>query len=103
MSIQSWVLGDSGHDRGDQRLDPDDVHDPCQVIGQDPECHFSGYSWKRFAQGCVAPTRGFHRAERMFGLPPLLHGLGVVVEAPLQLFQNVLMLPARNPPSLPVV
>ena len=26
-----WV---SGRDRGDQRLDPDDVHDPCQIIDQ---------------------------------------------------------------------
>jgi hypothetical protein len=43
----------------------------------------------------------FHRAERMFdGLAPLPHGLGVIVEAPLHLFQNVLMLPARNPPLL---
>ena len=33
-------------------------------------------------------------------LPPLPHGLGVVVEAPLYLFQNVFMLPARNPPLL---
>ena len=30
--------GGSGHDRSDLRLDPDDVHDPCQIIGQDREC-----------------------------------------------------------------
>ena len=24
----------SGDDRGDQRSDPDDVHDPCQIVGQ---------------------------------------------------------------------
>src|SRR3984957_3019994 len=33
-------------------------------------------------------------------LSPLPHGLGVVVEASLYLFQNVLMLPARDPPLL---
>ena len=26
-----WV---SGRDRSDQRLDPDDVHDPCQIVGR---------------------------------------------------------------------
>src|ERR1700746_804606 len=24
----------SGRDRSDQRLDPDNVHDPCQIVGQ---------------------------------------------------------------------
>src|SRR5258708_10840025 len=57
--------------------------------------------WKRFGQEVRCPHAGFHRAERMFdGLPPLPHGLGVVVEAPLYLFQNGFMLPARNPPLL---
>jgi hypothetical protein len=34
---RSWQPGAeaaSGRDRSDQRLDPDDVHDPCQIIGQ---------------------------------------------------------------------
>jgi len=26
--------GVSGRDRSDQRLDPDNVHDPCQIVGQ---------------------------------------------------------------------
>ena len=38
----------SGRDRGHQRLGPDDVHGPCQVIGQDRESHLGGYFWKRF-------------------------------------------------------
>ena len=29
----------SGHDRGRQRLGPDDVHDPCQIEGQDRESY----------------------------------------------------------------
>jgi hypothetical protein len=24
----------SGHDRSHQQFDPDDVHDPCQIVGQ---------------------------------------------------------------------
>jgi hypothetical protein len=69
---QSWA---SGHDRGDQRLDPDDVHDPCQVISQDRECHFSGYFWKRFGQEVCRPHAGLHCAERMLdGLTTLAHG-----------------------------
>jgi hypothetical protein len=37
---RSGILGagGSGHDRSDQRLDPDDVHDPCQIIGRNREC-----------------------------------------------------------------
>ena len=59
MSIQSWVAGDSGHDRSDERLDPDDVHDPCQIIGEDRESHFGGYFWKRFGEEVCRPMRAF--------------------------------------------
>ena len=31
-----------GRDRSDQRLDPDDVHDPCQIVGQHRESHLGG-------------------------------------------------------------
>jgi len=34
----------SGHDRSHQRLSPDDVHDPCQIIGEDREGHLGGCS-----------------------------------------------------------
>ena len=51
-----WV---SGRDRSDQRLDPDDVHDPCQIVGQDRECHFSAYFWKRWwGQTVAGPELG---------------------------------------------
>ena len=93
--------GVSGHDRGDQRLDPDDVHYPGQIIGENREGHLGGYFWKRFCEEVRRPHAGFHRAEWMFdGLAPLPHGQGIVVEAPLHFFQHVLMLPARNPPLL---
>jgi hypothetical protein len=91
----------SGHDRGDQRSDPDDVHHPGRIIGEDREGHLGGYLWERFGQEMRRPHAGFHRAERVFdGFPPLPHGQGIVVEAPLHFFQHVLMLPARNPPLL---
>src|SRR5580693_8586899 len=81
----------SGHDRGDQRLDPDDVHYPGQIIGENREGHLGGYFWKRFCEEVRRPHAGFHRAERMFDcLPPLPHGQGIVVEAPLHFFQHVL-------------
>jgi len=44
-------------DRSDQRLGSDDVHDPCQSIGQNRKSHFSGYFWKRFGEEvCCGPS-----------------------------------------------
>ena len=40
----------SGHDRGDQGLDPDDVHYPGQIVGESREGHLGGYFWKRFCK-----------------------------------------------------
>jgi hypothetical protein len=37
----------SGRDRGNQWLDANDVHDPCQIVGQDGKCHLYGHFWKR--------------------------------------------------------
>src|SRR6516162_802123 len=56
----------SGHDRSDQRLDPNDVHYPGQIIGEDREGHLGGHLWKRFGQEVRRPHACFHRAERMF-------------------------------------
>ena len=55
----------SGRDRGHQRLGPDDVHGPCQVIGQDRESHLGGYFWKRFGEEVCRSHAGLHGAERM--------------------------------------
>ena len=101
MSIGILDPRDSGHDRSDQQPDPEDIHDAGQIIGEDREGHFGGYLRERFGQEVRRSHAGFHRPERMFDcLPPLPHGLRVVVEAPLHLFQHMLMLPARNPPLL---
>src|SRR4029077_5192948 len=40
--------GVSGHDRGDQRLDPDDVHYPGQIIGENREGHLRSPLLKPF-------------------------------------------------------
>src|ERR1700746_2273421 len=95
MSPLAAGLSDvSGHDCGDQRLDPDDVHYPGQIISENREGHPRGYFWKRFGEEVRRPHPGFHRPERMFDcLAPLPHGHGVVIKAPLYLFQHMLMLP----------
>lgn len=47
---------------------------------------------------CVAPHAG-HRAERMLDcLATLAHGLWVCIKALLHSFEQMLMLPSRNPP-----
>jgi hypothetical protein len=74
--------GVSGCDRSDQRPDPDDVHDPCQIIGQHRECHFSGYFWKRFGEEVCRSHAGLHRAEGMLDcLATLAHRFRVCIEA----------------------
>src|SRR5439155_26545650 len=92
----------SGHDRSHQWLGPDDVHDPCQVIGEDRESHLGGYFWKRFGEEVCRSHAGLHRAERMLDrLATLAHGLWVCIKALLHSFEQMLMLPSRNPPLWP--
>ena len=45
--------GVSGRDRSDQRLDPDDVHDPGQIIGQDRRYSIPSLRPSRQARGGV--------------------------------------------------
>src|ERR1700686_1403980 len=92
----------SGHDRSHQRLDTDDVHDPCQIIGQDRESHLGGYFWKRFGEEVCRPHAGLHRAERMLDrLATQAHGLWVCIKALLHSIEQMLMLPSWNPPLWP--
>ncbi|MET4424246.1 hypothetical protein ABIB87_006856 [Bradyrhizobium sp. JR18.2] len=55
----------SGHDRGHQRLGPNDVHNPGQIVGQDREGHFGGYFWEGFGQEVRRTHARLHGAERM--------------------------------------
>src|SRR5258705_9671811 len=92
----------SGHDRSHQRLGTDDVHDPCQIIGQDRESHLGGYFWKRFGEEVCRPHAGLHRAERMLDcLATLAHGLWVCIKALLHSLEQMLMFPTHNPPLWP--
>src|SRR2546429_2492970 len=89
----------SGHDRSHQWFGPDDVHDPCQVIGQDRESHLGGYFWKRFGEEVCRPHAGLHRAERMLDrLATQAHGLGCGIKTLLHSFEQMLVLPSWNPP-----
>jgi hypothetical protein len=56
MPIDILGAAGSGRDRSDQRLDPDDVHNASQIIGEDRDGHLGGSLWERFG---VAPMRAF--------------------------------------------
>ena len=58
-SVRSRNGSVSGCDRNHQRVGPNDVHDSCQIIGQDRESHLGGYFWKRFGEEVCRPMRAF--------------------------------------------
>ncbi len=63
--------------------------------------HLSGYVWQRLHQevGCSHP--GLDRSERMLDrLTPLAHFFWMLVEPALNGFENLLMLPTRDPSLL---
>lgn len=92
----------SGRDRIYQRLDPDNVDDLCQVIGQNRESHLGGYFWKCFGEEVRRSHSGLHRAERMLnGLATLAHSERVCIKALLHSIEQMLMLPSWNPPLWP--
>src|SRR6516164_4545004 len=92
----------SGRDRSDQRLDPNDIHYPGQVIGEDREGHLGGHLWERFGQEVRRPHACFHRAERMFDcLSTLTHGFRVCIKPLLHGLEQMLVLPPSNPPLWP--
>src|SRR5215475_11576509 len=92
----------SGRDRGHQRLGPDDAYDPCQIVGQDGECHFGGHFRKRFGEEVCRSHAGLHGAERMLDcLATLAHRLWVCIKALLHGFEQILVLPPCNPPLWP--
>lgn len=80
LAARAWRI--SGHDRDDKRPDPDDVHDPCQIIGQNRESHLGSYFWKRSGQEVRRSDAGLHRAERMLDcLSTLAHRFWVCIKA----------------------
>jgi hypothetical protein len=53
------MRGVSGRNCRNQRLDVDNVHDPCRIVGEHAERHLGGDFWQRLIKKCVAPTRAF--------------------------------------------
>src|SRR5206468_9309561 len=69
---------------------------------EDRESHLGGYFWKRFGEEVCRSHAALHRAERMLDrLATQAHGLWVCIKALLHSFEQMLMLPSRNPPLWP--
>jgi hypothetical protein len=70
-------------------------------VGEDAQRHLARNPRQRFHQEVDRAHARLDRAEGMLGrLAPLAHRLGVLVEPPLHGFENMLMLPARDPGCL---
>src|ERR1700757_602578 len=88
-------------DRCDQRSGPHDVDDAGEIVGEDVKRHLGGHAWQPLHQevGCSHPR--LERPERMLDrLAPLAHFFRVLVEPTLDGFENMLLLPARDPSLL---
>jgi hypothetical protein len=70
-AVNSQSGGVSGCDGGDQWLDANNVHDLCQIIGQDGKCHLRGHFWKRLSGSASLP----------FGPSSLPNGCSTVSQA----------------------
>ena len=84
-----------------ERRDAQNVDDACQVIGEHGECHLGSHVFQPLHQEVGRTHPHLDRAEGMFdGLPTLTHGLWVLIEPPLNRFQNIFVLPATDPAFL---
>ena len=76
-SVQSQAAN-----RSHQRLGPDDVHDPCQIIGQDRKAISAATFGSVLVTKCVAPMRAFIVPNRCSTrLATLAHGEPVRIKA----------------------
>src|SRR5207253_9101714 len=85
-------------DRCDQRSGPHDVDDAGKIVGEHVQRHFGGDPWQSLHQevGCSHPR--LDCPERMLDrLAPLAHFFRMLVEPALHGFENMLMLPSRDP------
>src|SRR6516162_11914925 len=88
-------------DRCNQRSGPHDIDDAREIVSEDVERHLGGHAWQPLHQdvGCSHPR--LERPERMLDrLVPLAHFFRVLVEPALDGFENMLMLPTRDPSLL---
>jgi hypothetical protein len=88
----------SGPDRGEQRPASHDVDGAGEIVGEDVQRHLARDPRQGFHQEVDRSHARLDRREGVLDrLAPLAHRLGVLVEPPLHGFENMLMLPARDP------
>jgi hypothetical protein len=88
-------------DRCQQRSCTDDIHDARQIVGEHAERHLARDLWQRLHQEMRRAHPHLERAEGMLNrLAPAAHGLGIVIQPLLHSFDNVLVLPPRDPAFL---
>src|SRR6516162_5657130 len=85
-------------DRCNQRSRPHDVDDAREIVSEDVERHLGGHAWQPLHQKVGRSHPRLERAERMLDrLAPLAHFLRVLVEPALDGFENMFVLPTRDP------
>src|SRR6202790_419106 len=76
----------------------DDIHDARQIVGEYAERHLARDLRQRLHQKVRRAHPHLERAEGMLNrLAPTAHGLGILIQPLLHGFDNVLMLPSRDP------
>ena len=87
--------------RLDQRADTDDVHDPGQIVGKHAQRHLGSDVLQPLHQEMGRAHPGLDGAKGMLDrLAALTHGLGVLIEPPLDGLKDVFVLPASDPALL---
>jgi hypothetical protein len=72
--------------------------DASEIVGEDVQRHFARDTRQRLHQEVRRSHARLDRREGVLDrLAPLAHGLRVLIEPPLHDFENMLMLPARDP------
>src|SRR6201981_1584868 len=88
-------------DRCNQRSGPHDCDDAREIVSEDVERHLGGHAWQPFHQEVSCSHPRLERPERMLDrFATLAHLFRVLVEPALHGFENMLMLPARDPSFL---
>src|SRR3954466_4992360 len=92
------TTGTSSPDRRQKRLHADDVHHAGEIVGKHVQRHLGGDLRQPLHQEVRRTHPHLERAEGMLNrLAPAAHGLGILIQPLLHGFDNVLMLPSRDP------
>lgn len=80
-----------------QRSRSQDIHDASEVIGKHVQRHFGAHVPERFHSKVSGAHPRLDGPEGVLdGLPALAHGLRVLVEPPLDIFEKVFVFPAGD-------